>query len=233
MAVRPGDGASRGRRAHPVVRGRRGRSRKDHHRRPPRPDRGGPGRGVRLPRGQHPGVAAARLGLPARLPVLRLLHRPLHQDGPRQPGHPVLPLLPARRRRVRGHRPPRHDHRPELPGARRRLLPRRGAGQPDRVRRPGDRDRRRRDVRAAVRPRRSRGATTSRSARAPRCCSSARSTATGTPSGAAPSASAAPTAPGARRPCRTPRRWPSATGWPGRSCCPGCGRSSPSPSGST
>ena len=74
------------------------------------------------------------------------------------------------------------------------------AGQPDRVRRPGDRDRRRRDVRAAVRPGRAPGATTSRSARAPRCCSSARSTATGTPSGAAPSASTAPTAPAARRP---------------------------------
>ena len=150
--------ASRGCRAHPVVRGRCGRSRKDHRQRAPRPDRGRPGRGVRLPGREHPGVAAARLGLPARLPVLRRLGRPVHQAGPRQPGHPVLPLLPARRRRVRGHRPPRHHDRPELPGARRRLLPGRGAGQPERVRRPGDRDRRRRDVRAAVRPRQPRRA---------------------------------------------------------------------------
>ena len=34
-------------------------------------------------------------------------------------------------------------------------------------------------------------------------------------------------------PVRTPPRWPSATPWPARSCCPGCGPSSPSPSGST
>ena len=37
---------------------------------------------------------------------------------------------------------------------------------------------------------------------------------------------------GRRRP-RTPRRWKSATPWPARSCCPGCGRSWPFPSGST
>ena len=77
------------------------------------------------------------------------------------------------------------------------------------------------------------GAATSRSARGRPCCWSARSTATGTPSGAAPSASTAPTAPGARRPCRIPTRWPSVTGWRARSCCPGSGPSSPSPSGST
>ena len=132
-------------------------------------DRGRPGRRIRLPRGQHPGVAAARLGLPARLPVLRRLDRPVHEDGAGQPGHPVLPLLPARRRGVRGHRPPRQHHRPELPGAERRLLPRRGARQPDRVRRPGDRGRPRRHVRAAVRPGRPGSRTTSRSARGRRC----------------------------------------------------------------
>src|SRR3984957_12821529 len=130
-----------------------GRGRGDHRRGRARRLGAGPGGGVRLPGGQHPGLAPAGLGLPAGLPVLRGLDRAVHQDGPGQPGHPVLPRLPARRRRVRGHRPAREHRGPELPGAQGRLLPGAGAGQPERVRRPGHRHRRRRHVRAALRAR--------------------------------------------------------------------------------
>ena len=38
---------------------------------------------------------------------------------------------------------------------------------------------------------------------------------------------------GSAPPRRTPARWPSVTAWRARSCCPGSGRSSRSPSGST
>ena len=168
-------------------------------------------------------------------PYFVSLDRPVHQDGAGQPGHPVLPLLPARRRGVRGHRLPRQHRRPELPGDERRLLPGRGAGQPERVRRPGDPDRGRRDVRGAVRPGRRRWAAQLRHAR-PRCGDAAGPRGLqrlGRPSAAAASPSAGPTAPGARRRCRTPPRSASATAWPARSCCPGCGPSWPSPSGST
>ena len=112
-----------------------------------------PGRRARLPGGQRPGVAADGLGLPARLPVLRPVHRAVHEAGARQPGHPVLPRLPARRRGVRGDRQPRHHRRPELPGAQGRLHPRRGARQPERVRRPGDRRGGQRRVRVPPWPR--------------------------------------------------------------------------------
>ena len=121
--------------------------------------------------------------------------RAVHQDGPGQPGHPLLPRLPAGRRRVRGHRAPRQHRRPELPGAEGRLLPGRGAGQPERVRRPGHRDRRGRHVRAAVRAVGEAGGTPSGSAPGRRCCWSARCTATGPPNAAARSASAARTGP--------------------------------------
>ena len=77
------------------------------------------------------------------------------------------------------------------------------------------------------------GRTTSGSAPGPRCCWSGRCTPTGPASGGARSASAGRTGPGWRRRPRTARRWPSGTAWRARSCCPGCGRSSPSPSGST
>src|SRR6266704_1434177 len=50
-------------------------------------------------------------------------------------------------------------------------------------------------------------------------------------SGEERSRSAGRTGPGLRRRPRTARRWPSGTPWRARSCCPGCGRSSPSRSG--
>ena len=99
--------------------------------------------------------------------------------------------------------------------------------------RPGDRDRRRRDVRAAVRPRRS---------RAQRLPARSRRGDASRPRGlqrlglrAARHHRHPPGRPRGLRAARRrgPARWPSATGWPGRSCYPGCVPSSPSPSGST
>ena len=181
------------------------------------------------------GRAAAGLGLPAGLPVLRRLHRPVHQAGPGQPGHPVLHsyLRDDAEYVVTGRRGSTADLSFQV--LERGLLARRGAGQPDRVRRPGDRDRRRRHVRAAVRPARAgpgrRDYVTlgpgsamllvrevySDWAREQRGTISIRR---------ADRAGCAPPAPDTAR-------WPSATGWRARSCCPGCGPSWPSPSGST
>ena len=78
------------------------------------------------------------------------------------------------------------------------------------------------------------GATASGSGPARRCCWSARCTATGRPNAGARLPSGGPTGRAAPRPpAPTPTRWPSGTRWRARSCSAGCGRSWPSPSGST
>src|SRR5699024_7034231 len=84
-----------------AARRRAGRGGGDHPAGAARAQRGGCGRGTRVP-ARHP--ARGDRGRPAPRPDASAAvrgHGPVHQDGPGQPGHAVLLRQPRRRRRVR------------------------------------------------------------------------------------------------------------------------------------
>ncbi|WP_278258547.1 hypothetical protein [Nocardioides convexus] len=99
------------------------------------PDRGGPARGLRLPRRPDPDGAADRLRLRPGATALHQPHPPVLAAGARQPGRGLPPRLPARGRLVRDPGPPRHVGRPVLPGDGRDLLRRLGRDLADGLRR--------------------------------------------------------------------------------------------------